>query len=71
VIRRWTRGHGWSHRQRWALAFGALLTCMMAGFLGSSLWPPIDLVGKAALNTIAIALMVILARSVWRRDVPA
>ena len=71
VIRRWTRGHGWSDRQRWALAFGALLTCMMAGFLGSSLWPPIDLVGKAALNTIAIALMVILARSVWRRDVPA
>jgi hypothetical protein len=71
VIRRWTRGHGWSHRQRWALAFGALLTCMRAGFLGSSLWPPIDLVGKAALNTIAIALMVILARSVWRRDVPA
>ncbi len=68
AVRRWASAAGWSDRQRWALAFGALLVCMVAGFLGSSQWSAIDVVGKAVLNAIAVALMVVLARSVWRRE---
>jgi len=71
AMRRWGSACGWNDRQRWALAFGALLVCMVAGFLGSNQWPAIDLVGKAVLNAIAVALMLALARSVWRREVPS
>lgn len=71
VIRRWSRASGWNDRHRWALAFAALLVCILAGFLGSSLWPTIDLVGKVALNAIAVVGMIFLARGIWRREVPA
>jgi hypothetical protein len=67
VVERWSRGDEWNDRHRWALAFGALLVCMLAGFLGSTFWPWIDLAGKIVLNVIAIVLMISLARVIWRR----
>jgi hypothetical protein len=57
----------WNDRHRWAVAFGALVMCMLLGYLGSSLWPVVDLVGKIVLNAIAVALMMILGRNVWQR----
>lgn len=71
AIRRWSRASGWNDRHRWALAFAALLVCSLAGFLGSSLWPTIDLVGKVVLNAIAVAGMIFLARRIWQHEVPA
>jgi hypothetical protein len=47
----------------WAIVFGGLLVCMLAGFLGGSSWPFIDLAGKVVLNVLAILLMLGLA---WR-----
>jgi hypothetical protein len=70
VIRRWSMTRGWSDRHRWALAFGALLVCMLAGFLGSSTWPAIDLVAKIVLNVIASVRMMSLAQVIWRREGP-
>ena len=54
VIRRWSAGAEWSDMHRWALVFSAILVCMLGGFAGSSVWPRIDLVGKAVLNVIAV-----------------
>jgi hypothetical protein len=68
AIRRWSMGSGWNDQHRWALAFGALIVCMAAGFLGSSVWPRIDLVAKVVLNVIALVLMLAMARVVWRRE---
>jgi hypothetical protein len=70
VFARWSASPAWTDRHRWALAFGALLVCMLLGYLGSSLWPRIDLVAKIVLNAIAAALMVSLGRTVWRRTSP-
>jgi hypothetical protein len=68
LIRRWSAGSGWSDRHRWALAFSTLLVCMLAGYLGSNLWPLIDLIGKIVLNIAAAAYMIRLARVVWQRE---
>jgi hypothetical protein len=51
----------------WALSFGALLVCMTAGFLGSSLWLKMDVIFKLVLNVLAVAGMVELARRIRRR----
>ncbi len=55
---RWTTGAGWSDGHRWALALGALLVCMIGGFLGSNLWSRLDVVAKVVLNVAAIVAMV-------------
>jgi hypothetical protein len=63
LIGRWVHAARWSDVHRWALAFGATLLCMAAGFLGSSKWKPIDVYGKAVLNVLAvIAFLLLLAR---------
>jgi hypothetical protein len=67
LIRRWSMSSSWNDRHRWTLAFGALVMCMLLGYLGSSLWPVIDLVAKIILNAIAVVWMVVLARHVWQR----
>jgi hypothetical protein len=68
VIRRWSSSSGWQDMHRWALSFGALLTSMAAGFLGSSLWPRMDVSGKLILNIIAVAGMILLARAIRGRS---
>lgn len=65
LVRHWSRADGWGERHRWALAFGALLVCMAAGFLGSNTWPATDVVAKAILNVIAVERMIALARRIW------
>lgn len=71
VIRRWSSAITWGDRHGWALAFAALMVCMVAGYLGSSTWPKIDLVAKVILNVVAVERMMALARVVWRRPAPA
>ena len=66
LLARWSSSPAWTERHRWALAFGALLICMALGFLGSSLWPRIDLAAKIALNVIAVFAMLSLRRTVWQ-----
>jgi hypothetical protein len=70
IVRRWSVARGWSDRHRWALAFGALVACMGAGYMGSHTWPAMDLVAKAVLNVVAVERMIALGRAVWRRDPP-
>ena len=67
LMRRWSMSASWNDRHRWAVAFGALVMCMVLGYLGSSLWPVIDLVGKIVFNAIAVVWMIVLARRVWQR----
>lgn len=55
VFRRWTASPQWNGLHNWAGAFAATLLCMSAGFLGSSTWSRLDLIGKAVLNVIAVA----------------
>lgn len=68
LIRRWSSASGWQDMHRWALSFGALFSMMAAGFLGSSLWPRMDVIGKMILNIIAVIGMIVLARSIQRRS---
>lgn len=67
LFARWSASPAWNDRRRWAVAFSALIVCMALGYLGSSLWPAIDLVGKVVLNLAALVLMILLGRSIWRR----
>jgi len=53
--------------QEWALSFGVLVVSMTAGFLGSSLWPRMDLIFKLVLNVIVVAGMLALARRIRQR----
>ncbi|MBI3477927.1 MAG: hypothetical protein HY010_19510 [Acidobacteria bacterium] len=68
LLRRWVSADGWGEMHEWALSFGALLVCMIAGFLGSSLWPRIDLIAKIVLNGIAFGSMILLAIQIRRRS---
>jgi hypothetical protein len=67
AIRHMSAGSGWGDLHRWALVFGAMLVCMLAGFSGSNNWPQIDIIGKALMNVIATAWMLWFARSIRRR----
>jgi hypothetical protein len=67
LIGRWTVASGWEDRHRWALSFGALLVCMVGGFLGASAWSRMDTVAKAVLNVIAVAWMAALGAKIARR----
>jgi hypothetical protein len=67
IITRWSAASSWSDRHRWVLAFSAVSICMLMGYLGSSLWPVIDLAFKIVVNVIAVAWMISLGRRVWRR----
>lgn len=67
LLRRWASATGWGEMQEWALSFGVLLVCMTAGFLGSNLWPRMDVIFKLVLNLLAVAGMIVLAGQVRRR----
>jgi hypothetical protein len=54
LIRHWASSSGWRDLHRWALTFAATLVCMGGGFLGSSAWPRLDLIGKSVLDLLAI-----------------
>ncbi len=62
VIRRWSSGSDWGDLHRFAIVFSAILVCMLGGFLGSSAWPRVDLIGKVILNVIAVVALLALAR---------
>jgi len=69
LIRYWSASPTWHDGHRLALIFGALLASMGAGFVinGPAL-SPIDLIGKAVLNVIAILLLAYLGWTLHRRQ---
>jgi hypothetical protein len=68
LVRRWTSSSNWGDLQRWALASGATLVCMVAGFSGSSTWLRIDLIAKIVMNVIAAALLLWLGTRIAKRN---
>ncbi len=67
LLLRWSLTSGWRDIHRWALCLGALLACMLGGFLGAGAWPLTDVVAKAILNVVGIAGMVALAKRILTR----
>jgi len=68
-IRYCSVGRAWGDLHRWGLTFGAVLVCMIAGFLGSDTWPPADLVGKWVFDVAAVIGFAMLAWEIWQRRV--
>jgi hypothetical protein len=66
-FRRWSSSTGWSDVHRYALTIGAMLVPMIGGFIGSSSWLRIDLIGKVALDAIAIVLLIALGQAMQKR----
>lgn len=69
LLRRCAGEAGWGEMHEWALSFGVLLVCMTAGFLGSSLWPRMDLIFKVVLNLLTVIGMIALAVRIRGRAV--
>src|SRR6266487_874720 len=63
LVKYWSASPAWRDAHRLALIFGALIASMLAGFLVSGIHLPIDLLGKLALNVIALLGLFFLA---WR-----
>ncbi len=70
VVKWWSAAPRWQDMHRWAIALGALVVCMVAGFPGSSSWPKGDLVFKVAINVIAFVWMVYFGRRIHARTIP-
>jgi len=68
LIGRWTTASDWEDRHRWALTFGGLLVCMLAGFLGAAAWSRTDTMAKAVMNFAAVVGMLQLRRKIGRRS---
>ena len=68
LLRRWAVAANWGEMHEWALSFGVLLVIMTAGFLGSSVWPKMDIIFKLVLNILAVAGMLALARRIQQRS---
>jgi hypothetical protein len=68
VLRTLAAAPGWRDMHRWALCFGVTLVCMAGGFLGSSWWPRVDIVGKAILNVLAVIGFILLAQKIGQRS---
>lgn len=68
LFRLWSSSAGWNDRHRYAMIFVAILVCMIAGFLGSSLWPRVDVIGKWILDITAVLLLVALGWRLKRRS---
>ena len=66
ILRHISSRPGWGDLHRWALIFGAMLVCMLCGFLGSNAWPAIDLVGKVVMNLGALIWMLWFGRTIRR-----
>jgi hypothetical protein len=67
LIRHWAISNRWQDAHRWALCFGALLVCIIGGFLGASTFSQLDLIGKSILNALGIAGMILLRANLARR----
>ncbi len=67
LFSRWSSSSRWDGRHRYALIFAAILVCMIAGFLGSSAWPRIDVIGKSILDIVAVILLLALGRVQQKR----
>jgi hypothetical protein len=66
LIRHWSSAAGWRDVHRYALVFGAVLVCMIAGFGGSSAWPRSDIICKTVLDSLAILLLIALGRTLQK-----
>jgi hypothetical protein len=64
VVKRLGTSAGRSDLHRWALVSSAILVCMVAGFAGGSSWSRIDVIGKGAMNVIAVVLLLLLGRRI-------
>jgi len=68
LVTHWSGAAGWGDKHRCALSSGATLSCMLPTYVSTAGWLPIDLVGKIILNVLALLGLILLARSVWRRN---
>jgi hypothetical protein len=57
----------WNDRHRWAVSAGATVACMAPGYLSLAGWTTPDLAFKILTNLMAVAGLVLLGRTVWRR----
>lgn len=69
LILYWSAAQGWGDEQRLALIFGAILACMLAGFLFSGIALPIDFIWKGVCDLIAILVLSYLGWKIRRRAV--
>lgn len=67
LIRYWSGGQNWGDGQRMALIFGALMASMLAGFRLSGIVLPIDYIGKAVFNVIAVLGLLYLTWKIQQR----
>ena len=67
VVKRWVESAGWGDMHRWSLVSSAIVVCMVAGFLGSSTWSRMDVIGKVTFNVIAVALLLLLGKNILSR----
>ena len=68
LLKHWALKCEWQEIHRWALCLGALLVCMLGGFLGAGTWPLLDTVAKAILNLLAVVYMAHLGTRIARRS---
>ena len=71
VLGHWAASARWTELHQWAAVFSATLVCMIAGYLGSSTWSRVDLIGKIVFNVIAVVGFLMLLGRVRRRAEPA
>ncbi len=62
LFRRWSTAGDWGTIHRWAACFGAMLVCIVAGFLGSSAWLRMDIAFKIVVDLLMIVWMLSLLR---------
>lgn len=69
LIRYWSASKNWGDAQRMALIFGALIANMLAGYRASGITLPIDFIGKAVFNVIAVLGLLYLIWKIQKRKV--
>ena len=67
LLRYWSAASSWRDMHRFALCFGAVLGCVMMSDISSAGWAWIDLIGKFALQVLAVIGFLILGQRVRGR----
>jgi uncharacterized membrane protein len=71
LVRHWTSASGWGDRQRFALVFGGVLSCILGGFfmfkIGGAL--RIDWIGKTVVDVAAIVWLLLVGHRLDRTTV--